>query len=444
MGYHPLHDGAQAPWTSYRAGAAEAPPAPSLCGAHHADIIVVGGGILGCSLALHAAASGARVVLLEAREIGWGASGRNSGHLPAASKHEPGAILESLGVERGQRLIDALASGPDLVFRLAEKYRIAAEADPTGTLNAAHTRMALARLAQRASYWQARGAPVEILDAVAASHVIGGGAYLGAYFDRRGGGINPLAYVRGLARAALDLGASLYERSRALRVERSGNKWQVNTDTGVATGEALVLCTNAYTDDLYPGLRQTIVPVRVYQFVTKPLSNRVRDSILLGRPVMTDTQRLLVGARIFADGRFQFNGIGPTLGAERSSKLAPALRRVAAIWPALATAEIEGWWSGWVAMNREDTWKIHALAPGLFAALGCNGRGIAIATLLGRDLAAHLQGARAEDLTFPPTAVRPIPLHAVHKLLVTGLLCYYKVRDRLEAGQGRSSRRTSR
>ncbi len=439
MSYHPSLDSGASPRTSFSAAGGESPPALPLRGDERADIVVIGGGILGCSLALHAAEAGARVVLLEANEIGWGASGRNSGHLPAATKHEPKTILRSLGPERGQRMIDALAGGPELVYSLAQRYRIDAAADPTGTLVAAHNQRALDRLAERAAYWQSRGAPVELLDDDAAARIIGTDFYVGAYLDRRGGGINPLAYVRGLARAAADAGATLHERSRVLRLVRSDNKWRVETESGSVHSDALFLCTNAYTDDLWPGLKQTVIPARLYQFVTKPLDAGIRSRVLVGRPVMTDTVRLILGARIHSDGRFQFNGIGPTLAQERPYKVEPAIRRVEALWPCLEGVEIDAWWSGWVAMNRDDGWNVHELAPRLYAALGCNGRGVVIATILGRDLYAHVSGAHADDLIFPFTPPTPIPLHVLHKPLVAGLLRYYRMRDYLELLPRRSA-----
>src|SRR6185312_7234433 len=121
----------------------------------------------------------------------------------------------------------------------------------------------------------AQGYQVELLDRRQTAEVIGSdpGYYFGSSLDRHGGTINPLAYVRGLARAALAAGARIHERSSATRLERIAGKWHVETDRGRVVADFVVLCTNAYTDGLWPGLRQTIVPVRAYQFITKPVSD---------------------------------------------------------------------------------------------------------------------------------------------------------------------------
>src|SRR5262249_19237702 len=145
---------------------------------------------------------------------------------------------------------------------------------------------------------------------------IGSDYYLGAWIDWRGGKINPLAYVRGLARAAIKAGASLHENTRATRLERQGGKWKLTTPRGEVEAERGVPRTNAYTDDLWPGLRATIVPVRAYQFASRLLRDNVRKSILPGGQPMTDSRRLLSGIRMHGDGRLQFGGQGPAFGPQ--------------------------------------------------------------------------------------------------------------------------------
>src|SRR5437870_8840106 len=119
---------------------------------------------------------------------------------------------------------------------------------------AAHTEKALRAHEKRVAYWQSRGRPVELLDRRQAADMIGSELDFGAAIDRRGGKINPLAYVRGLARAALKAGALMHEATRATRLERNGAKWKVTTPQGEITADRVFLCTNAYTDNLWPGL----------------------------------------------------------------------------------------------------------------------------------------------------------------------------------------------
>jgi glycine/D-amino acid oxidase-like deaminating enzyme len=432
--YSPNQDPPGLPKTPYTVGGGAPLTRPALQGDTHADIAVIGGGIAGCSVALHAAETGARVVLLEAKEIGWGASSRNSGHIPAATKQSPAEILQRYGRDFGSRLIAAVREGPELVFGLAEKHRMDASVVHSGNVVAAHTPAALEKLAARARDLQALGYPVEILDRKRTAEIIGSdeGYYVGCLFDHKGGTMNPLAYVRGLARAAIVAGAQVHEGSAVTRLARSGGAWRIETAQGSVTAGRVALCTNAYTDDLWPGLRQSIVPVRAYQYVTTPLRDNVRRTILPGGQGMTDTRRLMSGIRLFPDGRLFFSGQGPAFGPEGRAARGPSLRRINAIFPQLGELALDYLWTGWIAMNSEASWKIHEPAPGLLAALGCNGRGVAIATILGRELARYMTGTPAAELVMPFSPVKRIAVHAIHPPLVKALIAYYKVLDALE------------
>jgi glycine/D-amino acid oxidase-like deaminating enzyme len=402
-----------------------------------ADVVVVGAGIAGCSLALHAA-PGARVVVLEAKEVGWGASSRNSGHVAPATKLEPDAILAMYGEERGRRVIATSRIGPKLVFDLAEKHGIDMSLERAGIVTAAHTRAAMGRLGRRVSTLRRLGYEVELLDRVATSRMLGSDPryYLGSVLDHDGGAINPLAYVRGLARAAIAAGAQFHQGTKALRLEKStksaGSRWRVETAHGSVQADFAVLCTNGYTDDLWPGLRQTVVPVRAYQFMTVPIDERCNPPVLPTRACMTDTRRLMSGVRKHRDNRLHFSGIGPLFGAERAPEIGISCRRIERMFPQLKGIRLDYWWSGWMAMNAENSWKMHEMEAGALAALGCNGRGVALATLLGRDLARRVLGESMEDTLIPFSPLQSIRAHAVHKPLVGALVHWYRFRDSLD------------
>ena len=158
----PLHDDSRPPHTTYSAGAGSPLGLGPLAGHHRADVAIVGGGIAGCSAALHAAEAGARVVLVEANEIGWGASSRNAGHLPPATKHDPDEIIARYGAAAGQRLIDAAEQGPVLLGELIARHGIDCDYSVPGIIMAAHAEKALRAVAKSVGYWQARGRPVAV------------------------------------------------------------------------------------------------------------------------------------------------------------------------------------------------------------------------------------------------------------------------------------------
>ena len=432
--YSPNKDEPFLPRIPYQDGGGVQLDAPRLQGSDHApvDIIVIGGGVTGLSLALHAREAGARVVVLETHHIGWGSSGRNGGHVPPATKLEPEELIRRYGPDRGTRLIDAVASGPDLLSDLARKHGIDAEFVRSGVITAACTPDAVDRLRKRTEFWQAKGVALPFLDRAESARVIGTTRYLGSSLDPRGATVNPLAFVRGLAKAATEAGVLIYERSPAISYDRRGTKWRVSTPEGALTGDMVAICTNSYSDSLVPELGTSIVPIRAYQYLTEPLPKSALDTILPGRQGLTDTRRLMAGLRIHSSGGLLFTALGDPFGPISKPNAVYARRRITRLFPQLAEVKFNYWWIGWMAFNRENEWKMHELAPGLVSAMGCNGRGFPIGLLLGRELARYFQGATQADLILPFVPVERIPMFDYHAPLVRALAGYYRVRDALD------------
>jgi glycine/D-amino acid oxidase-like deaminating enzyme len=429
MSYTPLSD-RSAPPAVYARAAPDAPPSPPLDGPRRAQVAVIGAGFTGLSAALHLAEAGAEVVVLEAKEIGWGASGRAFGQVVPYLKISEAAILRHYGQERGAAVINAVASGPDLVFGLIERHRIECWPVRTGLLFAAHAPAGRRALERRAAFWQQRNAPVELLDAERCAEAIGSRFYQTATIDRRGGHINPFAYVRGLARAAVAAGVAVHAHSPVQSVTRSDGKWRVRSEQGEVSADSVIIATNAYTTTLWPGLRESVVPVRSYGFVSAPLSDNVRHSILPDRQSLSDTRRLVSAVRMLPDGRLHASARGPLGGPEAPTDWRLVNHRVMRLFPQLDRINWEESWTGFIAMTADHLPRLHELAPGAFAGLGYNGRGIAAATMMGRDLA-RLAGGAIET-AFPRVALRPLPLAPVLPLIARGVAGYYRARDYLD------------
>jgi glycine/D-amino acid oxidase-like deaminating enzyme len=277
-----------------------------------------------------------------------------------------------------------------------------------------------------------------VLDRARIGDMVGSPAYLGGLLDTRGGSINPLAYVRGLARAAIAAGASLFEDTRAASLERDGDRWRISTATGTVRADRVFLCTNAHTDGLWPGLRQTVQPVRVVQVFTRPLSDNLRRSILPGGQPVMDTRRVAMSMRMHVDGTLHF-GYGPVMRAGAAPSERQSLARLREILPQLGDVAIDRWWAGWMAFNPDNAWQLNNPAPGLFAALGCNGRGVVLATLYGRDLARHAAGAPLQDLTLPVTPLKKVPFHALTGIGAAGVKTLYRALDARDMRRARAS-----
>ena len=376
-----------------------------------ADVVVVGAGYTGLSAALHLAERGAEVVVLDAAEPGWGASGRNGGQIIPGLKDDPDELERRFGEETGRRMWEIAGGAADFVFELIARHKIACHAERCGWIAAAPHAAALESLGSRTEQWQRRGAPVELLDANRIAKLTGTTGYAGGMLDRRAGALQPLAFVRGLARAAQRAGAAIHGRSAAERLESTGEAWCVETAAGHVTARTVILATNAYTDDLWPGLRRTVLPVQSYQVATRPLPEDVRRQVLPGGQVVSDLRRILSYFRLDPAGRLLMGGRGP-LDDRGDPALFARLEAVARrLFPQIGAASWEHRWSGRVALTADHLPHLHEPRPGVLIGLGYNGRGVAMATVMGTLLAERALGAPHAEIGWPVTPVEPIPLH---------------------------------
>jgi glycine/D-amino acid oxidase-like deaminating enzyme len=366
-----------------------------------ADVVIIGGGFTGCSAALHLAEAGASVVLLEAEEIGFGASGRNVGLVNAGLWLPPDSIESDLGSEAGGRLNAVLAAGPDLVFQLIERHAIACEAMRVGTLHCAHSAGGLANLRERLLQYQARGWPVRLLSAEETRAKIGNGQFPGALHDARAGTIQPLAYARGLARTAIVAGARLHENSPALRVDYEGDAWHVVTSAGRVTANALLLATGAYHIAAAGTPAPRYTPVHYFQFATTPLSQALRKKILPEGQGCWDTATVMSSFRLDGAGRLLLGAVGSLESAGRALHRGWARRKLAALFPESAGQPFAGAWHGRIAMTADHIPKILRVGPRAIGIHGYSGRGIAPGTVFGKAAAAFLAGDDESALPLP-------------------------------------------
>jgi len=426
--------------------AATAPAAPALAqlkGPLRADVAVIGAGYTGLAAALQLAAAERSVVVLEARALGERASGLNGGQVIPGLKADPDELERLFGAERGARLVASVAAGPDLVFELIERHAIACDATRTGWIQPATSQRALAQLAARAAQWQRRGAPVEVLAAPAVATLTGSQRYCGGLLDRRGGTLQPLAYARGLARAVLRHGGNIFAHCPALHLRRAGREWHIDTPGGRISAPAVIVATNAYSGGLIGALRRSLVTVPSFQVATVPLTAAQRAGILPGGQAASDTWHLLRYFRLDAGGRLVLGARG-TFGATPGPRSCRHhYRAVREIYPQLADVGFQYHWGGLVAMTRDHLPHLHELAPGLLAGLGYNGRGVAMATLMGRLLAQRTLGMSDAELAFPVTPVQPIPLHRATSFAARATIQYLRAVDSLTRVRDRLWGRTS-
>ncbi|WP_112313169.1 NAD(P)/FAD-dependent oxidoreductase [Pseudogemmobacter bohemicus] len=390
------------------------PDCPPLEGAAACEVAVIGAGYTGLSTALHLAERGIAVRVLEAAEIGAGGAGRNVGLVNAGMWVMPEALIATLGADYGARLLDCLGAGPALVWAIIARHGIACEANPAGTLHAAVGKAGFAELAERARQWQARGAPVDLLGKAEAAAMLGTGRYEGALFDRRAGTIQPLAYARGLARAAIAAGAVIHCGTAAQSLEAAGQGWRIGCAQGALTARRVVLAGDAYGSGAASGSAAEQVALPYFNMATPPLPPGIAAGIVPGRQGVWDTKEVLSSFRFDAQNRLVFGSVGALRAGGMAVHGAWARRALARIFPQLAPVEFESAWYGRIGMTADNLPRFHQLAEGVYGFSGYNGRGIAPGTVFGRLMAGFLAGEIAVgDLPLPLSPLQPARLRAL-------------------------------
>ena len=348
----------------------------------HVDLLVIGGGFTGLSAALHAARDGASVLVVEAEHIGFGGSGRNVGLVNAGLWLPPGDVAKAMGTEAATRLTQALAGGPAMVFDLVETLQIPCEAVRNGTLHCAHSASGMRDLERRYAQLSGAGAPVDLLDAAEARRRVGSDRVHGALFAPRAGTVQPMAYARGLARAARSAGARILEGVRATGMRHENGVWTVSVGTRTITADALIEATNAYGTT-----PARFAPLNFFQMATDPLPEDVLRDIMPGGEGCWDTALVMSSFRRDAEGRIIVGAIGGMDHALSGLHRHWAKRKLVSLFPQLKGVELTHGWSGVIANTSDHIPKIQRLGPRAYTAFGYSGRGIGTGTLFGRDMA---------------------------------------------------------
>jgi glycine/D-amino acid oxidase-like deaminating enzyme len=271
-----------------------------------------------------------------------------------------------------------------------------------------------------------------MLDRTETAALLGTGRYIGGAVDRRGGWVQPLAYARGLAQAARGAGAQLHSGSPATSITQSTEGWRVEAPSGSVEAKQVFLCTNAYTEGLWPRLARSLIPIVSYQAATEPLSDELRSIILPKGHCGSDTHRLLKYFCIDPDGRLVMGGRGRFVDEPSRGDFAHIIKSIKLLFPEAAGTRLQFYWSGRVALTLGHFPHIFDLGPGLWAGGGYMGRGVAMATAMGSLLARIAGGCDTAQLPFTPTKPKPIPFHALRRPGIEIAVAWKRIQDAWE------------
>ncbi len=415
----------------YAATAATPPERPALAGDLRADVCVVGAGFTGLSAALNLAERGYRVAVLEANRVGWGASGRNGGQIGSGFAADM-AWLEGWAGRAAARGLFTLAEEAKAIIReRVERHGISCDLK-WGTFHAASKTRHMPGLAAKQAHWsEAYGYQgLRLAETPDEAHrYVNSPSYIGGIFDPGSGHLHPLKYCQGLARAAEEAGATIFEGSPVIGLETgTGGAGQVAAKTGGGRVEAdfLLLCGNAYLGDLVPEIRRVIAPLSSYIVATRPLGEDKAADVIPADCAVLDSHHILSYYRLSADRRMLFGGrVGISPFGEPDPRRA-LVARMAKLFPQIADADIEFDWGGYVAMTWARVPHVGRLGGRVYFAHGYSGDGVAMTGLVGRVLAEAVAGQAERFDLFAHLPHRGFPGGRLlqRPALVLGLLWY--------------------
>lgn len=426
----------------YVASANEKPAYPQLEGEVKADVCVVGGGFAGLSSAIELADRGYKVVVLEAKHIGFGASGRNGGQIIAGLACEQTVIENALGVEAAKKVWDMTLEALDLVRARVKRFDI--QCDLTDGFLGVSVNEKKGRdlrtwfdiMAKKYGYDSDAAwiEPAHIRDWIASPR------YFNGYYDKRSGHLHPLNYCLGLAKGAASLGVKIYQHSAVTQMQQ-GDTVTLTTDKGSVKAKFVVLAGNMYLPEvspkLAPSIAKRIMPVGTYIIGTEPINPHLAAQLIPKNAAVCDTNFVLdyfrfsanktnEGPRMIYGGRVSYSAMTPPNLTQKMQA------RMAETFPQLANTKVEYTWGGFVDISMNRAPDFGRIAPNVYYLQGFSGHGVALTGLAGKLVAEAISGqserldlfAKIKHYDFPGGTLLRTPM------LVLGM-AWYQLKEKL-------------
>jgi gamma-glutamylputrescine oxidase len=416
----------------YAASANPAPTHPTLAGDVDADVCIIGGGIAGCSAALHLAERGYRVVLLEAHRIGWGASGRSGGQAITGFASGQHKLVQQVGFDDARKMWDISIEGLQLLRDRVERHSIDCDLH-WGQMHVAIKQRQREELIRELREAQDRYGyrQLQFIEREGVQTLLATKRYCAGVYDSGSGHLHPLNYTLGLAAAAQAAGVQIYENSSATKLQLA-EPATVETATGRVKARFVVLCCNAYGDPLAPALRQRIMPVGTYIIATQPLGESRMTQLMRENIAVTDVNFVLDYFRRSADHRLLFGGRVSYSGLDPFNTSNATRKRMLHVFPQLADVRIDYAWGGYVDITMSRAPDFGRLAHNVYYLQGFSGHGIALTGIAGKLAAEAIAGQAERFDLFTRLQHRKFPGGAMLRTpaLVLAML-WYRMRDLL-------------
>lgn len=405
---------------------------PPLLGDQPADICIVGAGYTGLSSALHLAERGYSVIVIEAESVGFGASGRNGGHVGIGQRKDQYYLEKQFGQDIARGLWDMGLEAVETVKQLIEKHRIDCDLKQ-GILHLAHRRKYCSELEEEVEHLrdQYQFEQMEYIEAGALPSFLDSQAYYGAQWDKASLHLHPLKYLKGLAEAATSAGVTIHEHSRVLSYSE-GSSIQVCTAGGTVTAKELVLACNGYIEKLEPRINGYIMPINNFVLATEPLSDALAEAVSAQDTAMQDTRFVINYWKLSADNRLIFGG-GENYRRGFPSDIKGFVRKyMLQIYPQLENTQIDYGWGGTLAITLNRMPHFGRIGDNIWHLQGYSGHGVPTATFAGKLIAEAISGKleRFDLISNLPTRKFPGGTLLRWPGMVAGML-YFALRDRM-------------
>lgn len=417
---------------SWYADSVHPPPLrPMLKGETRADVAIVGAGFTGLSAALTLAGKGFDVVVLDAHRAGFGASGRNGGQVGSGFNKGQPELEKTLGKAKARALWDLAEEAKALTRHYCEAYAPDARFLP-GVAHGAYSRAEVNALHREVDWVAANYGydQAEALDAPAFQAIVQSATYKGGLIDRGAGHIHPLRLCLGLASAAEQAGARLFEGTHVHHIKEGANP-VIQTDRGRVVANHVVLACNGYLGGLNRRVAARVMPINSFIAATKPLEDRAAK--VLAQDIAVADSRFVVNYfRLSEDKRLLFGGRESyTLGFPKdiTSKIAA---RVAAMFPQIADVPFTHAWGGTLGITMNRMPCVLRLAPNILSASGYSGHGVALSNFCGKLMGEAIAGQSERFDLMTEIPISPFPGgSAARSPLLTLAMTWYALRDRL-------------
>ncbi len=416
----------------YAATANSMPEWGALKGAHTYDVAIVGGGFTGLSAALHLSERGYSVALLDAHRIGWGASGRNGGQVGTGQRLDQDELEQRVGPTLAKAAWDIAEESKALVRQLIDRHAIHCDYR-AGSIHAnhrkrfdAHSRRFVDLLRERYGYTDIRYVARDEMQ-----HLVGCPHYFGGSLDSGAGHLHPLNYALGIARAAQNAGAHLYERSEVTHVV-NGDPATVHTAQGHIKARFVIYACNGYIGGLQNTIARRVMPINNYIIATEPLENSLALNLIRNGACVADSRFVINYFRLSPDNRMLFGG-GESYGYRFPTDIKAFVQKpMLQVFPQLKDAQIEYGWGGTLAITVSRLPFFQRHAPNVLSASGYSGSGVALATGAGAMLADAVDGTAAKFDVMNQLPTPPFPGGAALRSPLLALaMTWYALRDRL-------------